>query len=187
MDGHVLWRKLAPEHRESADGNLNRICLDLISDRRYRLATKLLDFATNTLKNWSSEALHRIFILNRAQAYKWSNDERTCQNILAAEDWTAVEDKLAMAVAVLKNDFPTAVSYMRRIGNGGQVPKEAYSDWPIFREFRKTDDFKRCYKGIFTEEFPGARDDHNINYTFKWDLSSQPVKIKTGNEASESN
>jgi len=105
--GHVLWRKLAPDEREAADGNLNQICLDLIADRRYRLAIKLLDFATNTLKNWSSEAIRRIFILNRAQAYKWSNDELTCRKILAAEDWTAVEDKFAFAVAVLKGKCST--------------------------------------------------------------------------------
>jgi hypothetical protein len=185
--GHVLWRKLAPEQREEADGNLNRICLDLISDRRYRLAIKLLDFATNTLKNWSDEATHRIFILNRAQAYKWSNDDATCQKILAAEDWSAVEDKFAMGVAVLKNDFVEAISCMKRIGDGAQIPKEAYKDWPIFREFRKNDEFKQCYEEIFGEQFAGARDDQPVNYTFKWDAPTKPDEPKSGNEASKPN
>ena|ERR1700722_3154813 len=182
--GHVLWRKLAPDEREAADANLNRICLDLISDRRYRLAIKLLDFATNTLKSWGSEATHRIFVLNRAQAYKWMNDDTTCEKILAAEDWTAVEDKFAMAVAVLKNDFGAAVSCMRRVGNVGSVPKEGYRDWPIFREFRKTAEFKKCYEETFAEEFPDARDEHNISYTFDWGQGAQPVQAKPDTDTS---
>jgi hypothetical protein len=121
--GHVLWRKLAPDQREAADGDLNQICLDLIADRRYRWAIKLLDFATNTLKNWSSEAMRRIFVLNRAQAYKWSNDEKTCEKILSAEDWTAAEDKLNLAVAVLRNDYAAAISYSE--GTNLQYPSGA--------------------------------------------------------------
>jgi hypothetical protein len=181
--GHVLWRKLVPDEREAADANLNRICLDLISDRRYRLGIKLLDFATNTLKSWSSEAMRRIFVLNRAQTYKWSNDEATCQKILAAEDWTAVEDKFAMAVAVLKNDFATAVSYMKRVGKNGPVPKEGYSDWPIFREFRKTVEFKKCYIDIFGEDVPDARDDPSVSYTFDWGQLGQSVQPTPGNDS----
>ena len=180
--GHVLWRKLCPEQREDADASLNQICLDLISDRRYRLAVKLLDFATNTLKNWSSEAIRRIFVLNRAQAYKWSNDERTCGKILAAEDWTAVEDKFALARAVLIDDFPQAVNIMRRVGRGNQIPKEAYKDWPIFREFRKTTEFKNCYRQIFGEEFSGAQESPQVSYTFKWDLAPQLMDKPTGSK-----
>jgi hypothetical protein len=176
--GHVLWRKLAPEQRGAADANLNRICLDLISDRRYRLAIKLLDFATSTLKKWNDEAIRRIFVLNRAQAYKWSNDDATCRKILAAEDWSAVEDKFAMAVAVLKNDFAKAILCMKRVGDGDQVPKEAYKDWPIFREFRKTDEFQQSYKDLFGEQFGDARDDQPVNYTFKWDAESPRGKLE---------
>jgi hypothetical protein len=168
--GHVLWRKLAPDERETADASLNQVCLDLISDRRYRLAIKLLDFATNTPKKWSSEAIRRIFILNRAQAYKWANNQGVCEKILAAEDWTAVEEKFALAVAVLRDNFASAASYMRRIGNGDQAPREAYTDWPIFREFRKTDEFKNAYRSIFGEEFAGTLDTPQVSYTFQLDL-----------------
>lgn len=180
--GHVLWRKLCPEQREDADGSLNQVCLDLISDRRYRLAVKVLDFATNTLKNWSSEAVRRIFVLNRAQAYKWSNDEQTCGKILAAEDWTAVEGKFALAKAVLINDFSQAVNIMKRIGKGSQIPQEAYKDWPVFREFRKTPEFRDCYRQVFGEEFSEAQEAPQVSYTFKWDVKPHLTGAPTGSK-----
>jgi len=52
---------------------------------------------------------------------------------------------------------------MKRIGNSGLVPQEAYSDWPIFKEFRKTEEFKQCYENIYSEQFRDVRDDRNIS------------------------
>lgn len=99
---HVLWRKLVPSEREEADNSLNLFCLDLMNQNRHALAKKLLDFATCVLKKWSSEVTRLLFVVNRAQAHKWLNEEGTCQKILANEDWSAVDDRLSLGVAVLK-------------------------------------------------------------------------------------
>jgi len=72
----------------------------------------------------------------------------------------------------LKDDFQVALSYMNRIGKGGQVPAEAYSDWPIFREFRKTDEFKTAYEAIFGEQYTGSHEAPQVSYSFKWDVKS---------------
>jgi hypothetical protein len=71
---HVLWRKLLPEDRENADKNLNHISYELINHRRYDFACALLDFACETLKQYSSEWHELAFIVNRAQGYKWKGD-----------------------------------------------------------------------------------------------------------------
>ncbi len=98
---HVLWRKLQPEQREDADQNLIRITYDLLVDRKYSLAQNLLDFATG-MKKFSSVEKRMIFVINRAQAYKWSDDERRSQEILNAEDSTALQDQFQLAAAALR-------------------------------------------------------------------------------------
>jgi len=42
---------------------------------------------------------------------------------------------------------------MKSIGTSNKhVNKDAYREWPLFRHFRKRDDFKLAYKEVFNEE-----------------------------------
>jgi len=150
---HVLWRKLDEGTREAADENLNRICYTLLSERKFELAKRLLDFATQVVKKYSSEQYRRFFIINRAQAYKWSNDNGRALQILDAEDWSATSDAFRLSEAVLRENYEQALAMMRRIGASGDVDKGHYREWPVFREFRKTDEFAETFKEIFGEPF----------------------------------
>ncbi len=42
---------------------------------------------------------------------------------------------------------------MREIGPEGEVTREDYSDWPLFREFRSSSQFLTAYRGLFGNEF----------------------------------
>jgi hypothetical protein len=57
----VLWRKLIPEELEDADTNLNQVCYEVLVAGNNKLAIKLLDFATMTLKKHSSESCKADF------------------------------------------------------------------------------------------------------------------------------
>jgi hypothetical protein len=181
---HVLWRKLAPEEREAADKNLNATCLDLLILGRNQLARTMLDFATGTLKKWSNDANRRMFILNRAQAYKWSNDEPKCATILNEHDWSAVDEKFILAVAILKEDFDGAVRSIKRLGTTG-LPKASYREWPIFKRFRKTAEFQGAFRDVFGEEFSALPDElHNISFQLDFGnqakISEKPPSIANG-------
>lgn len=63
---HVLWRKVQPEDRAAADNDLIEIGLDLLTEERFDLARKVLDFSTKTLKKFSDEQTRLIFVINRA-------------------------------------------------------------------------------------------------------------------------
>ena len=179
---HVLWRKLAPQQREEADQNLNLICIDLLSEGHYRLARELLNFAVHVLKTWSSDANRRIFLLNLAQAEKWLGDDTSCRKILDEEDWSAVEEKFSLAVAVLEGRYNDAIRWMKRIGKEG-VKAESYREWPIFRELRKRPEFFAAYKEIFEEDFSALPEDTHIS--FNLELESN-IAHKTEIAASQS-
>lgn len=142
-----------------------------MNEDRHGSAGNLLDFATCVLKTWHSEVNRLLFVLNRAQAYKWLEQEATCQKILSNEDWSAVDDKISLGVAVLKDDFDKAVRLMNKLADGAIIPKDAYRDWPIFKQFRKTPQFKTTYKQIFGEEFMDVPD-HTITFHFEWDVQN---------------
>jgi type IV secretory pathway TrbF-like protein len=105
---HVLWRKVQPGDREVADNNLIEIGYNLLAEERFTLARKILDFSAVTLKKHASEQNKRIFVINRAQAYKWSGNSRAAESILSEEDWSATSDDFKLAEAVLLNDFDEA-------------------------------------------------------------------------------
>lgn len=165
---HVLWRKLVPEERADADNLLISFSLDLMNENRHGLAKKLLDFAACVLKKWDSEINRLLFVVNRAQVHKWLDDESTCQKILANEDWSAVDDRLSLGVAVLKDDVDKAVALMRKLGESPLVPKDSYRQWPIFRRFRKTPQFMKAYRETFGEEFVDVPEQNTITFRFDW-------------------
>lgn len=148
---HVLWRKLAPEQREEADESFNETCYELLVDQRYTLAIKLLDFATVDIKKYSDERTRRVFIVNRALAYKLRGEQEKAINIISQEDWSATSEDFQLAEAVLKDDFHRAIRIMHSIGSGGQLGKEEYKEWPLFKEWRKTEEFSTAYETIFKE------------------------------------
>lgn len=150
---HVLWRKIQPGTIQEADRHLSNKSYDLLKEDKNQLAAILLDFATDTLKKHSDEEARLVFIVNKAQAYKWSGNEEAVQKIIVAEDWSATSDKFKIAKAVLTNDFKEASNIMRRIGPDGIPSKSDYRDWPLFKEYRKSDEFLKTFEEVFGEPF----------------------------------
>jgi hypothetical protein len=72
---------------------------------------------------------------------------------LDKHDWSATSDKFKLAISVLKEDYQKAIELMKSIGSTNKhLNKDAYREWPLFRQFRKTDEFKKAYLEIFGEE-----------------------------------
>lgn len=152
---HVLWRKLFPGERNEADSSYVAISYELITSGQYQLALRLLDFACS-MKKFSSESYKLMFVVNRAQAYKWSGNDSRCREIMSSEDWSAKSDNFKLANAVLANNWDEAVAIMKRIGTSGPVTQPDYRDWPLFRGLRKEAGFLAAYESIFGVAFSVA-------------------------------
>jgi hypothetical protein len=150
--GHVMWRKLKPEENDEADGHLNEVCYELLIKGHYNLAINLLTFATETLKKHTQEIVC-IFTINKALAYYLSNKKQDCIKVLDKHDWSATSDKFKLALEILKENYKDSLELMKSIGNKNEhINEEAYRDWPLFNDIRKTEEFKLTYKEIFGEE-----------------------------------
>jgi len=148
---HILWRKVRPTEREIADRHLNSICYDLLVNEQFKLACILLDFATTSLRKYADEQRRRTFIINRAQAYKWIGDFETTQRIINSEDWSATNDAFKLARAVILGEFEEANKLVKKIGKGGDVSKNDYRTWPLFREYRNSQSFITTFEEVFEE------------------------------------
>lgn len=148
---HVLWRKVIPEDRESADESLNMICYDLLSEGKYALACTLLDFAVCTIKKHTDDQTRRIFVVNQAQAYKWAGDSEKAIHIIDQEDWSASSDMFCLAEAAIRSDVNLACKIVKRIGSNGMPRKVDYRDWPLFQELRSQPEFVEIFQEVFDE------------------------------------
>lgn len=151
--GQVIWRKLQPDDIESADAHLNNVCYQLLIKGHNRLALNLLTFATDTLKKHHDQEMLCILTINKALAHYLSDKKDDCKKVLSKHDWSATNDKFKLAIAVLREEYENAIELMKSIGTSNKhINQGAYREWPLFRHFRKRDDFKLAYKEIFNEE-----------------------------------
>jgi hypothetical protein len=151
--GQVIWRKLVPNQLEDADNHLNDICYKLLIKGNYRLALNFLSFATDILKKHFDQETICIFMINKALAFYLAGKKMECKTVLGQYDWSATSDTFKLAISVLNEEYLDSISIMKKIGpDNVQVSKRAYREWPLFKKFRHTEEFKNTYKEIFGEE-----------------------------------
>lgn len=169
----VIWRKTKPSEVEIVDDYLNTICYDLLKREDYKLAEKLLSFALS-LTHHSSTRMKLMFTINLAIAYKWGGKSQKAQKMMSETDWSACSDDFQLVSRVLLDKFDEAEKIMRQIGRTDSVSQIAYKDWPAFKDFRKSPEFKRAYQEVFGEFFDTVEVSEEIN---KQGLSETAVKI----------
>lgn len=166
----VIWRKLCPSEVDRADKNIIRITFNLIDKGQHHIAINLLDFFTDPTIKHSSESYRLMMILNKAQAYKWINDNAKCNEIIDNEDWSASEDQFKLAVSVLKDNYEEAYDFMLKLKHDKSFHKANYKDWPLFKKMRVEQKFKDVYKKCYKETF-SIEKNKEIKETNKSNLS----------------
>ncbi|MGK9236253.1 hypothetical protein KXS07_30820 [Inquilinus limosus] len=168
--GQAVWRKLSKDGFEESDSRHIGITYDLIKNRQYNVAIKLLEFFLSPPIRQHSERNKLLATINLAQAYKWSGDEASCLKIINGRDWTACSEDFLLAVSVLTDKFTDAASMMKKIGKDGSIKKEYYDTWPLFQKFRESPEFLQSYFDVF-----GSRD---ANYNPNLQISQNSEEIE---------
>lgn len=150
----VLWRKLLPSQSQEQDRNLIRVTFQLISDDRHELAAQLLDLACSE-RSWKFfSANNRLTCkLNLAQALKWAGRAPKCLEVLKSEDWGPTSPKYRLAALVLSDQFTEAEAVMLKTVATEELSEADFALWPLFREFRKSENFRRAFRAAFQKDF----------------------------------
>lgn len=149
---HVLWRKLFPDDREDADNNLNNVGFALVSKGKNSLAADILEFSISLPKH-HNETIKRMMAINLAQAYLRSEQKEKSQGVLKRFDWSATGYEFKLAVAVLNQDNDFAAKLLKTVVGAGDLSEKEIVEWPLFKEFRKTEPFFEAFKELFNKDY----------------------------------
>lgn len=151
--GQVLWRKACPSELNEADNSLTDQIIEVLTREEWELARRLTEFSVK-LPRVANDLNQRIMVINHAQAIRWSGDPQGAIAFLNKYDWTSAVRDFRLAVAVLQDDYSQAADLMRHIGRTGELVNcRTYIDWPLFREFRTTDQFRMAFEEVYGVPF----------------------------------
>lgn len=150
---HVLWRKLSKDLQPSDDSLIEGV-YELLEEEDYRLAAELGKFSACVLPRHSNSLCRRTLLVNYCIALRLGGNENECMKVLDAEDWSDSDDSFRLANLVLRKDFQAAQKLMLEVGTESKrLSRRNYEVWPLFSEFRNSDEFKGAYKTLFGEEY----------------------------------
>lgn len=149
----VVWRKLLPSELEDAEISFINVTYDLLLQKEYKLAELILNIAREpAFKKFNAESSYLLQV-NYAISLRGQDKNEECKELIKNLDFSALADKFKLAQAVLLEDYDNASTLMKRIGINPEVGQLQYKYWPLFRWFRKTDQFKLAYEELFGEPF----------------------------------
>lgn len=151
--GFAIWLNSRKEDYVQADRCANHLAYELIANERYRLAIVLLEYSLSPNRKNFSEPLRRFQILNLAQAHKWMGNNSACIEILDKHDWNASSDELRLGEAILRENYESAYTIMRKLAHDPEFKRECYFDWPIFKEIRKEGGFVSTFQEAYGQPF----------------------------------
>jgi len=149
---HVLWRKVFPEERKTADNALLSLSFELLQEERYKLVINILDLFVNTIKKFHDETFKRMIIVNLAIAYKLSDQKDKCSKELSRLDWSATNYAFKMANSVLNEEYDKASSYMQNAVSTKELSEYQFLEWPLFKEYRESEQFTKSFTELFGKE-----------------------------------
>ncbi len=159
----VMWRKLLPSDTEAADSSIISVSYDLLVREHYRLAEVILKFAAKPPFKCSSSENTLYLKVNLAITLKAQNKIIECKELVDSVDWSALSDMFKLASYVLTDKNDEASEAMKRIGKSSRPTKSEYTHWPLFKWFRKTDQFKSTYENVFGEPYKIVSHSENVS------------------------
>ncbi len=156
--GQVLWRNFRDESIKQADTHLGQLIFELLKGEEWPLALRMGEFGQDCAKRQyrkpRSEVSLKIILINHAQAAKWSGDQAKAMALINGFDWSGSAFQFRLAVACLEEKWDEAAAFMEQIGaKSSDMPIFGYCGWPIFREFRETDQFQASFLKVFGVKF----------------------------------
>lgn len=154
MLAHTLWAKVSPNKIQLAADAMNNSIYLMLKRKRWRTASEfgLFGLSVPQLKTLD-DITKKIRIVNTAIALKKIEKARAIE-LIDREDWSACLREFKLATAVLKEQYIEAGKLMKLIGKQGElIDQLSYHQWPLFEEFRDTNEFQEAYESIYEISF----------------------------------
>ena len=153
--GQSSVRRLFPESLEYADTSLiNSIGFPILESENWELSKIIFEFAKNIpIKFVSDDRSHRIYVINLCICLKHLKKKKDMFELINSYDWSSSGSEFQLAVNILQENYDEAENIMKNFSEEEPFPDHAYQTWPLFLEFRRTENFHRAYKNIYKNDF----------------------------------
>ena len=145
------WRKLRVDEMEAADRHFHEHTYTRLALEEFELARRLLQLGERHHDSMS-HSYRLVRIVNLAQSYKWLGDREACLNVLGREAWESHEHSFQLAASVLEEQWERAEPLMEKCIDEDLVTRAEFEDWPVFRQFRETQHFRRVFMRVYGAE-----------------------------------
>lgn len=151
--GQTIWRKMFPGELEEAEEHLHDTVYEFLELRDWKRGVVFGEFNLS-LPKIATERHERLAIINYAIALRFGGDAERSNAVIAKRDWSASSNDFRLAEAVLLDRYVEAAALMVRIGPEGEfINERAYHLWPLFRDFRDTEEFRNAYEEVYDRPF----------------------------------
>lgn len=147
---HVAWRKIYGNENKYADLHIFNFLEALIKQRRFLLASRILDAFLNKMNvKWHDDVYLKQLIIDLAYCYKAIGMNDKSKTTLLKTNWSSSDPKFRMQKAVIEENHSEAEKFMRKVGNDEEFPASRYIHSPIFENFVSTNEFQSAFHDIF--------------------------------------
>ena len=156
-----LWLKQDSTDAYQAYSKINSATYEMIYEKRYRLASRILKSCLGRNTTDAPETIRRMMAINLANCCKKLNDESGFQKAISSYDWSASADEYKICVASLKLEIDTVCGLMHKVTGDDTVGKAGFRDWPVFDWVRDDEKFANRFKEVFGEPLQRPNVDSN--------------------------
>lgn len=146
----TVWSKSDLSSSEDISKSLINITYSLISEEKYAIAIKLIEYVMNNRNFNMDNSTRMTHIINCANAKKLSGDN-SFKDMLESEDWSGVSLKYYICKESVLENVENVCAVLESAVASGDVGKNEIREWPVFRSLLKNDDFSKKFIGIFNE------------------------------------
>jgi hypothetical protein len=146
----VVWQKTDPASGKGASKSLINITYSLISEEKYEIAVRLIEFLLGVRSNKMDDGTRRTHIINCANAKKLMGDS-SYRQIIDNEDWTATTLEFRIWRAAVLDDVDDFIKLLPGAVASDGISKLAIREWPVFKTIRSDARVKEKFEEIFKE------------------------------------
>lgn len=154
----VVWRKLSPKEIVIAATELNEFAYRLITTRKYKAATAMLEFGLYEMKKQGSDATRKRMVVNYANVLKLGGNKTKANKILDDEDWSASTDEYRICVAAVREDVEAVIQMMKSVVDAKLMQINSFREWPVFEKIRADTKFIEAFEQTFGEKLLANRE-----------------------------
>jgi hypothetical protein len=149
----AAYRRLFPNDLEIADQSLNNSAIKFMNAGEYNLAEVITNFDLSIPEKLRKKDTENLYFahINQAIAKKFQGKE--FEKGLAGIPWNVFHPKYSLSLHVLREEFDEAGKLMKSEEIKSSISKDSFRTWPVFRDFRGSEQFQEAYKENYGEDY----------------------------------